>query len=59
MHANFKVNSISGSLVAFRANFMKLLSEKYGDEKQPDGRPFFEDPDPEHEKALDKMMQLP
>lgn len=30
----------------YKVNYMKLLSEKFSDAKQPDGRPLYEDPDP-------------
>lgn len=38
-----------------RTDFMKLLSEKYGEECQQDGRPMHEDPDP---KQIDNELSM-
>lgn len=39
----------------YKVNYMKLLSEKFSDAKQADGRPLYEDPDPhmgQNEKSV-------
>jgi len=45
---NFPVGySRENPSLAFKPNYMKLLSEKFGEDVQEDGKPMSEDPNPE------------
>ena len=55
---------MSGGMVSSKTNFILKLSEKFGEDKQPNGRPMHEDPNPlpsDNEFSLsndDSLMNL-